>query len=67
MLSPEKRRLSGDFMDVYKHPTGESRGARARIFLAVPTDRKFYLAIKRSFFTVRLPKYRNRLPRKGME
>lgn len=46
LLSLEMRRLCGDFTDVYKHPIGKSRGDRARIFLAVPTDTKFYLNIK---------------------
>lgn len=47
-------------------PGEESRGHRARIFLAGPTDRKFYLNIKRKPFTVRV-KHRSRLPRKGTE
>lgn len=48
-------------------PGEESRGHRPRIFLPVPTDRKFYLNIKRKPFYCKGGQAQNRLPRKGTE
>lgn len=61
--------------NAYKYPKGECQVCGARQFSMMPIDKtrsddhklnynKFYLSIRKSFFTLRVAEHRRRLPRK---
>ena len=63
---------------MYKYLKGRCKEDRARLFPVVPSartrdngntqkHRRFCLNIRKHFFTVRVTKYRNRLPREVVE
>ena len=78
MFSLDMRRLRGDFVNTYKYLKGGCQYDGTRLFSIVPSDRprgnglklehrKFYLVMRKNFFTVRVPEQRHRLPREAVE
>lgn len=78
MFSAEKRRLRGNLVYMYKYLKGESQENGARLFLVVPSNsmkssdhklkhKEFHLNIRKNFFTLRVVRHWNRLPRELVE
>lgn len=78
LFSLEKERLRGDLIKVCKYLKGGCQEDRARLFPVVPSNRtrdnrqklvhsKFCLNMRNNFFTMRVTKHWNRLPREAME
>jgi len=78
VTSLDKRMLRGDLRNVCKYLKGQCKEDRARLFSVVPSGRtthnghnlkhrRFFLNIKKHFFTVRVTDPWHRLPREIVE
>jgi len=74
LFSPEKRRLRGDFLNIYEYLQRVCREDGVRLFSVMPSDRirgnghklkhrRFPLNIRKLFFTVKVTKNWHKSPR----
>ena len=78
LFSLKNRRLRGDLINAYKYLERRCQEDGARPFSVVPSDRtrgkghklkhgKFHLNTTKNFFTLKVVKHSNRLPREVVE